>query len=175
MIIESQRFGTIELLATEVFTLYHGLPGRPAFRHFAWIPDAADESRAWLQSADAPTLALRLMSPLLCIPGYQLTIPQEALPILAADSPQAIEAYIRLENTDHGLTAQFDYPILIHRAARRGISVSLPEMPELTAPDPLLLEQRFKQRELLVATWETPRKLSGGFQLVAMSRAIGIQ
>ncbi len=175
MIIESQRFGAIELLAAEVFTLHRGLPGRSPFRHFAWIPDAADESRVWLQSADEPTLALRLISPMLCIPGYQLTIPREALPILAADRIQAIKAYILLENTEHGLTAQFDDPILIHRAARRGIRVSLPEMPELTAPDPLVLEQRFKHRELFPATWQTASRQSGGSQTLAMSSIRGIQ
>lgn len=98
MIIESQRFGAIELLAAEVFTLHRGLAGRPTFRHFAWIPDAADESRVWLQSADEATLALRLISPLLCIPGYQLTIPREALPILAADRIPAIGWF---SNTGH--------------------------------------------------------------------------
>jgi flagellar assembly factor FliW len=131
MIIESSRFGALELPASDVFTLHNGLPGHRTCRHFAWIPDSADQSRAWLQSANEPALAVRLIAPQALVPGYCIDIQEEILPILSADDPREIRAYVPLENNGHGLAAQFDHPILVHPATRCGLSVSLPGMPEI--------------------------------------------
>ncbi|MGC9261199.1 MAG: flagellar assembly protein FliW [Phycisphaerae bacterium] len=131
MIIESQRFGAIELIATEVFTLLNGLPEHPACRHFAWLQNPADQFGAWLQSTDNPALAIRLMNPLACVPGYHLTIRREVLRILTADHPRHIAVYVPLESSGGSLTAQFDVPLLVHPAKRRGFHVSLPAMSEI--------------------------------------------
>ncbi len=131
MIIESQRFGAIELIPTEVFTLLNGLPEHPMYHHFAWLQNSADQAGAWLQSADNPALAIRLMNPLVCVPGYQFTIRREVQLLLAADHPRQIAVYVPLTNIGRSMNARLDRPLLIHPAKRRGVYVSLPAMPEI--------------------------------------------
>lgn len=175
MIIESQRFGAIELLASEVFTLHNGLPGHRSCRHFAWIQHAEDNSRAWLQSANEPALAVRLMAPMACVPGYNLTIHRDILPILAADDLQEIEAYVPLENAGHGLTAQFDRPILIHAAARCGICVSLPDMPEIKNYVAMPSASTIDHTHLVPPAWRPTSANLGGFQTTGILAARAVQ
>ncbi len=175
MIIESQRFGAIELLASEVFTLHNGLPGHQSCRHFAWIRHAEDDSRVWLQSANQPALAVRLMAATTCIPGYQLSLQRDILPILAADDVQSIEAYVPLENFGHGLTVQFNHPILIHAAARCGICVSLPDMPEIKNFVPAPTPSESEQTCLLPVSRRTMATRPEGFQNMGILATGAIQ
>jgi flagellar assembly factor FliW len=81
MLIETTRFGDIEVSDQDIIHFPRGLYGLNGTRHYCLLPHTEDGSVHWLQAADAPNLALPLVDPFLSFASYEVDIPD---PVAAA-------------------------------------------------------------------------------------------
>ena len=74
MLIETTRFGPIEIDGQRVITFKEGLPGFPGMRRFALIQTSPEPVFFWLQSVDEPGLAFVVCDPLAFVPDFRAGI-----------------------------------------------------------------------------------------------------
>ena len=77
MLIQTLRFGPLEVDDDRIITFPDGLLGFPQHRRYALIQTSADPVFFWLQSVDDAGLAFVVCDPLAFIPDYQVPIRRE--------------------------------------------------------------------------------------------------
>jgi flagellar assembly factor FliW len=74
MVVETTRFGTLNVDPETVITLPRGLIGFPSARRFVLLGHAPGHPFRWLQSVDDPTLGFVVVDPNLFFPDYEIEI-----------------------------------------------------------------------------------------------------
>lgn len=91
MLIQSERWGEVDVADERVFLLPDGLVGFPGPLRIALLDDADADARAgaeamWLQVVDEPGLAFSAIVPWLRFPHYEPELPVEDQAALVLDS-----------------------------------------------------------------------------------------
>ena len=123
MRIDTQRFGTIQLNANELFLFPQGLVGMESLRQWALLPDPDNASVAWLQSASRGDRAIPLISPRAFFDDYRVHLTRRELACLHL-SPGA-ELYVMTTVSGHvgKLTTNLRSPMLLNLNRRLGCQV----------------------------------------------------
>ncbi len=74
MIIETSRFGGVEVDDQRFLNFPNGLLGFPDDREFALIQTGENSAFYWMQAVHRPELALVVCDPRLFVPDYRVTI-----------------------------------------------------------------------------------------------------
>ncbi|MBI5865551.1 MAG: flagellar assembly protein FliW [Planctomycetes bacterium] len=93
MLIETTRFGPVEIDESRIVCFREGILGFPNHQRFALIQTSQDPLFFWLQSVDDPSLAFVTCDPAAFVADYDATIRQDDL--------EALQARI----AEHGLPA----------------------------------------------------------------------
>jgi flagellar assembly factor FliW len=148
VIIESTRFGLIEISDEQLLSFPDGLPGLPDLHRvavlnagvtdpLAGIPGADD--LFWLQDADSPEVAFLVASPWTMFPDYEI---DANLP--GVDDPDSLVVMVILtvRETPSGLqvTANLRAPLLVDPLNRQGFQVIL-EDPRWLVRTPMRAEE----------------------------------
>lgn len=130
MLIQTTRFGPIEVDETKIITLKEGLLGFPQYRRYALIqaggdPDgpAGPESEPvffWLQSVDAPNLAFVVCDPLVFVPDYQVPIRRDDMEGLQLQNLEDAQVLVIVNKVDSALTANLLGPIVVGARSLQG-------------------------------------------------------
>lgn len=125
--IQSERFGTIEMASEEVIHFPAGVVGFPAEREFVLVRHGEASVVAWLQSVKTPGLALPVVSAHSLAPDY----PDVALEALAeraglGSNPDELAIVVVL-CAPRGLPATVNLlaPIVVNAATRKGAQIFL--------------------------------------------------
>jgi len=123
MRIDSQRFGTLEVNADQLFLFPQGLIGMESLHQWALIPDPDNAAVAWLQSAARGDRALAVVSPRAFFPEYRVHIGRRDLAGLHLSS--GAEVYIMTTVAGHvgKLTTNLRAPLMINLDRRLGCQV----------------------------------------------------
>jgi flagellar assembly factor FliW len=123
VVIETRRFGRIEVEQKDVIEFDTGLPGFPRARRFA-IFDHADESLfAWLVSLDEPDLAFVVANPWNFFPDYDPPVDVRTLKQLGVTASEELEV-IAIAILESGrVRLNLAAPLLINTRARRGLQL----------------------------------------------------
>ena len=123
MRIDTQRFGTLRFETDQLFLFPQGLIGMESLRHWALLPDEANPSVAWLQSASRGDRAIALISPRAFFDDYRVHISRRELACLHL-KPGA-ELYVMTTVSGHvgKLTTNLRSPILLNLSRRLGCQV----------------------------------------------------
>jgi flagellar assembly factor FliW len=77
MVIETTRFGAIEIDPQRIISFPKGLVGFPAAQRFVLLNHKQSKYFQWLQSVDEPTLAFPVIDPNMFFPTYEAIISDE--------------------------------------------------------------------------------------------------
>jgi flagellar assembly factor FliW len=113
MLIDTHRFGTIEVDSDRIITFKNGLLGFPHARRFALIQTSQDPVFFWLQSVDDPLLAFVVCDPLAFVPDYQVPVRQDDLEAVELEELSDGQVLVIVNKVDDYLTANLLGPLLV--------------------------------------------------------------
>jgi flagellar assembly factor FliW len=130
-ILESRRFGRLEVFPDEVLTFSSGLLGFEELREFCVVAPEALLPLTFLVSCDDPGVAFPVLPARMCRSDYAPTIPPDAREAVEADPGQALEilAICAVAQDTLTLHANLRGPLLINPARRLGFQVVLHDSP----------------------------------------------
>ena len=113
MLIDTTRFGKVEIDDTRVITFKDGLLGFPNHRRFALLQAAEDSIFFWLQAVEDPTLAFLTCDPLAFAPDYQAQIRPDDVRTLELRELTDCQVLVILNKHDGIMTANLLGPLVI--------------------------------------------------------------
>lgn len=142
MRIDTTRFGTLSLNASELFLFPQGLIGMETLRHWALLPDPGNASVAWLQSASRGDRAVAVISPRVFFPEYRVSVSHRELTSLRMRSDTEIYVLTAVSGHVGRLTVNLRAPLLLNLNLRLGCQViTNDDQPLQQALPPISLQQ----------------------------------
>jgi flagellar assembly factor FliW len=120
MLIDTTRFGQVEIDEGRMITFHEGLLGFPAHRRFALIQTAVDPVFLWLQSAEDPAVAFVVCDPLAFAPDYRAPIRMEDVEALGMHDLADAQVLVIVNKVDDHLTANLLGPLVVGVQSRLG-------------------------------------------------------
>jgi flagellar assembly factor FliW len=127
MLIQTTRFGPIEIDGERVITLREGLLGFPDHRRFALIQTGPEPVFFWLQSVDDPALAFVVCDPQAFVPDYQAGIRADDLSSLGMNDVGRAQVLVIVNKVDGCLTANLLGPLVFGADSLLGKQLVLSE------------------------------------------------
>lgn len=113
MLIETTRFGQVDIDGSKIITLPDGLLGFPKHRRFALVQTASDPVFFWLQSVDDPALAFVVCDPLAFVPDYSVPIRADDVETLGLEDLSDCQVLVIVNKVDGALTANLLGPLVV--------------------------------------------------------------
>ena len=127
MLIETTRFGPVDVDESRILEFKSGLLGFSSYRSFALLQPDENGVFFWLQSVETPDLAFVVTDPALWVPDYQATIRKEQMEELGLTETGDAQVLVIVNKREHSLTANLQGPIVINAANRRAMQLVLAE------------------------------------------------
>ncbi|MCG3179005.1 MAG: Flagellar assembly factor FliW [Phycisphaerae bacterium] len=127
MMIQTTRFGPVQVDADRLIYFPDGPVGFPAAKRFALISTGEQSSFYWLQAVEDESLAFVVTDPRLFVPDYQVTVRPEERSRLSADDGQPLQLFVIVNKVDHVLTGNLQGPIVVNPANRTAMQMVLSE------------------------------------------------
>lgn len=128
-VVESRRFGRLELPLDRILFFPQGLYAFEHLRHFALldIRDAGSPLK-WLQSFDDGDIAFLVAPPAQLISGYKPEIPRQEIAPLGLNDPKeaVLLAILTVPGNPREMTANLQAPLVLNPETRVGRQVVLP-------------------------------------------------
>src|SRR5215217_4073697 len=105
MIVQTSRFGSVEVDAERIISFARGILGFPKYRQYVLIQPEADSTFYWLQSTEAADLAFVVTDPLLFIPDYSVPLREETRQELAINDLAEANILVIVNKVADTLTA----------------------------------------------------------------------
>lgn len=127
MLIQTMRFGQIDIAEEQIITFTAGLPGFPAQKKFVPVQYRENSPLFFLQSIELPELAFIIGDPFHIVGNYVVDIPQEDQEALEINSPEEASVYVILTLRQGGkiITANLVAPLVINMVKKIGRQVIL--------------------------------------------------
>lgn len=122
MVIETSRFGAVEVDEERLVEFSKGILGFPNQKRFALIQTGEDSSFYWLQSVDRAELAFVVCDPRLFVPDYRVPIKADELAELGLEDPSGAQVFVIVNKVEEMLTGNLQGPLVIScqtRAAKQ--------------------------------------------------------
>ena len=120
MLINTSRFGPVDVDETRIITFTKGVLGFPKYRQYVLIEAGQDSSFWWLQSIELPELAFVVTDPSLFVPTYRVPIRKEQLDEMGIESLDEAQVFIVVNKHGDTLTGNLQGPLVIHVGRRLG-------------------------------------------------------
>jgi flagellar assembly factor FliW len=122
MLIQTSRFGSVDIQPEDILLFSRGLFAFENHRHWVLLADDND-AVAWLQSLNDPEVALPLVSPRRFVPQYRVCLARNQLtPLEMAALDQAFVLVV-LSRHQGALTMNLKAPVIINLDRRIGRQV----------------------------------------------------
>lgn len=126
MVIQTSRFGPIEIDEEKTICFTRGLLGFPQYQRYVLIQQDYEATFYWLQSVEAADLAFVVTDPLLFVPDYTVPIREETRSELNLADTEA-QILVIVNKVENWLTANLQGPLVIHALTRQGAQVVISE------------------------------------------------
>ena len=113
MLIDTTRFGPLELDGDRIISFREGLLGFPEQRRFALIQTSPDPVFFWLQSLDDPALAFVVCDPLAFVPDYRVPIRREDMRTLRLRDLTDCQVLVIVNQVNEDLTGNLLGPLVV--------------------------------------------------------------
>lgn len=123
MMLDSTRFGALEISPDDVVQFPQGLIGLESLRRWALLADSGNPSLGWLQSLDRADFAVAVVSPWRFVPGYQLRLPAPELASLALAAPDEAQVLAIVSRQPLAVTLNLKAPLALNLPRRLGRQV----------------------------------------------------
>lgn len=116
MLIDSHRFGSLEVPEDKVFCMERPILGFERLKFFCLIEMDELAPFLWMQSTEDPKIAFLVMNPVVFFPDYRIKINSQEIAELEVSDPQSVETYVILTiaKKTNDITANLQGPILIN-------------------------------------------------------------
>ena len=130
-VLESRRFGSLEIQPENLVTFPTGLLGFEEFHEYLRVEPEALAPLMFLVACDDPEVAFPILPGVLCLASYAPAIPPEALKTIGADEGGFLEvlAICGLAPDTGTLHANLQGPVVINPETRLGCQVVLHDSP----------------------------------------------
>lgn len=121
MLLETTRFGKIEVDPNQIITFTQPILGFQEFRRYIVLPGPSDHL-TWLQSTDSGDLAFILIDPRSVMPDYQIDLRPPELAELAVTDPSELSVYtlVVVPQNPSQIRTNLRAPVLISLKHRLG-------------------------------------------------------
>ncbi len=119
MIIETSRFGQLEVDPDRFIVFADGILGFPGQREYAMIQTGEGSGFYWLQSVQTPDLAFVVCDPRLFVAEYQVPVKLEDLECIDLTDPKNAQVLIIVNKVDDLLTGNFQGPLVVNVENRK--------------------------------------------------------
>ncbi|NIM06522.1 MAG: flagellar assembly protein FliW [Armatimonadetes bacterium] len=139
MIIETVRFGELEIDPETILEMPEGLVGIDKAKRFCLLQESSDSAFKWLQMVDEPGLAFVVINPYDFFPDYELEVCESDAELLGMEAPEDafVLALLTLGPEGREITANLVAPVVIGTKTRRAKQVIL-EDERYTTKHPLV-------------------------------------
>jgi flagellar assembly factor FliW len=116
LLVETKRFGVLQVREDRIITFPEGLPGFPGQRRFVLVDLQEDSPLKFLQSVDDPDLAFLVAEPLTFFPDYRVLVQPEDLAPIALDAPERgmVVAIVSVPEDFREATVNLRAPVVIN-------------------------------------------------------------
>jgi len=118
MIIETSRFGPLEVDESRLIRFPKGILGFPDEQAYALIQTAEESVFYWLQAVDRPSLAFVVCDPRLFVPDYVAPVKLDDLSQIGLTDPSAAQVFIIVNKVDNLLTGNLQGPLVVNVETR---------------------------------------------------------
>ena len=129
MLIQTSRFGEIEVEENQIITFPSGLVGFAEDRRFVIREDDAAAPFLWLQSVDSNGLAFVMIEPHVSVSNYELELTQEHLNKLDAKNIEELKVFVLVTMAKEmkDVTINLQGPLLFNPEKRLGLQFIIPD------------------------------------------------
>ncbi len=120
MILETSRFGHIEVDEERLITFEEGILGFPKQRQYALVQTGRGSGFYWLQSVCTRDLAFVVCDPRLFVADYQVPVKLEDLHTIGLSDTQKVQVFVIVNKINDLLTGNFQGPLVINVETRCG-------------------------------------------------------
>ncbi len=114
MIVQTSRFGPVEVDTQRIINFPRGILGFPQFQQYLLIQPEQDSSFYWLQSIETADLAFVVTDPLLFVPDYIVPLREETRTELNLKDLSEANVLVIVNKIGDTLTANLQGPLVIH-------------------------------------------------------------
>lgn len=132
MIIETSRFGQLEVDEERLITFPDGILGFPEDSRYALVQTGEGSAFYWLQSVTRPELAFVVCDPRLFVSDYKVPVKLEDLQLIDLADMENAQVFIIVNKVDETLTGNFQGPLVVNVANRLGKQLVLSDKRYLT-------------------------------------------
>jgi len=118
MLIETTRFGSIEVNDERLITFEQGILGFPKQKVYALIQTAENSAFYWLQAVNRADLAFVVCDPRLFVPDYRVPVRKEDLQLLGMESAEGAQVFVIVNRVDSLLTGNLQGPLVVNVSTR---------------------------------------------------------
>ncbi len=121
MIIQTSRFGQVQLNNEDIITFSEGLLGFQDLRTFVLLDDPNDDIFAWLQSCESPAIAFPVLEPELFSETHKINLSKSDLEILQMPDSKKARAFciVTIPDDPTMMTANMKAPIVVNVEKKR--------------------------------------------------------
>ncbi len=134
MIVNTTRFGQIEVSQEHVILFPQGLIGFETCRHWVILPDASNPDVAWLQSVSQGQVALPIMSPRKLEIDYKVNVSRRQLTPISMHASDRVFIMTIISKTGRTLTTNLRSPLVINMTRRLACQVVTDDAQPLALP-----------------------------------------
>ncbi len=146
MMIQTSRFGGIEVDDQRFLNFSRGILGFPDDREYALIQTGEDSAFYWMQAVHRPELAFVVCDPRLFVPDYRISIKSEDLAQIGLADTSGSQVFVIVNKVEDMLTGNLQGPLVINVATRVGKQLVLSDKRYSTRHPLMRLGARQPQR-----------------------------
>lgn len=122
MIIQTTRFGKIEITSEDIINFPEGILGFNHLNNFVLLDDPTDDIFAWLQACESPDIAFPVLEPELFVQNYSPNLSKTDLEMLKLSGGNKARSFciITIPDDPTQMTANMKAPIVINVQDRMG-------------------------------------------------------
>jgi len=120
MILQTTRFGQVEVDEQRIITFPKGILGFPDYKTYVLIEPGQDTYFFWLQSTQSPDLAFVVTDPSLFVSSYQVPIKTEQLDEMGMQGIEEAQVFVIVNKRGNLLTGNLQGPLVINVRDRIG-------------------------------------------------------
>ncbi len=114
MVVNTSRFGEVEVDDARVITFRQGLLGFPQHKRYVLIQTGEDSYFYWMQSVELPSLAFVVTDPSHFVSSYRVPLRPEHMQDLGIGSLDEAQVFVIVNKRGNLLTGNLQGPLVIH-------------------------------------------------------------
>lgn len=134
MVIQSARFGSLDIDDRDILNFPQGLPGFSDEKAFAFLPYGPESPFAFLQSVAEPNLTFLIAEPFAFFPDYQFDLPEQTAKTIGISKklPPQVFAIVTVPEKLEEMTVNLLAPIAVNPQRRLAAQIVLDKAPYTT-------------------------------------------